>query len=192
MRRRREKILFQGKWLSIKQTLYRTASGEKVEWELVERSRGETIIILLARLVPSGRYLLLKQFRAGINQPVIALPAGCVKPGDDLHRQAIAELKEETGYRGRVVEISPRLKINPAIMDCDVHVFKLEVDETDPDNAYFLQELEPAEEIEVILKSRAEIREFLIEEIRHGTSVDLACWLVFAGDLFEGDPRLLT
>ena len=150
-----------------------------MEWELVERSREETIIILLARLVPSDRYLLLKQFRAGINQPVIALPAGCVGEGEDLRLQAVAELKEETGYRGKIVEMSPRLKINPAVMNCDVHVFEMEVNEDDPENAHPLQELEPEEEIEVILKKREEVRGFLMEESRHGTAVDLACWFVF-------------
>jgi len=179
MRERREKILFQGKWLSIKRAIYRTASGEEVEWELVERSREETIIIIIARLIPSGRYILLKQFRAGINQPVIALPAGCVPPGDDLRRQAIAELKEETGYRGRVVEMSPRLKINPAVMNCDVHVFEMEVDENHPENLHPRQELEPAEEIEVILKKRDEIRSYLLTENARGIAVDLACWFIF-------------
>ena len=179
MRARREKIIFQGKWLAIKQARYRTAAGEEVEWEIMERSRKETIIILLTRLVPSGRCILLKQFRAGINQPVIALPAGCVPPGGDLRLQAVAELKEETGYRGRVAEMSPRLKINPAVMDCAVHVFQMEVDEDDPANLRPLQELEPEEEIEVILKRPEEIREFLLAETRRGTAVDLACWLIF-------------
>ncbi len=179
MRARREKIIFKGKWLSIKRARYRTASGEEVEWEVVERSREETIIIILARLVPSGRYILLKQFRAGINQPVLAMPAGCVHPGDDLRHQAVAELKEETGYRGEVVEMSPRLKINPAVMDCDVHVFEMEVDENNPENLHPRQELEPAEEIEVILKKREEIRGYLLAESARGSAVDLACWFVF-------------
>ena len=97
MRKREEKIIFQGEWLSIKKATYRSRTGHLVNWEVVERAKSETVIILLARLVPSERFILLRQFRAGINRTVIALPAGVVHPGDDIRRQAINELKEETG-----------------------------------------------------------------------------------------------
>lgn len=179
MRKRREEKLFQGKWLSIKKASYRSKSGKQVDWEVVERTRDETIIILLAQLVPSQRYILLKQFRAGINSHVIALPAGIVSSAEDIREQAINELREETGYVGRIVDVSPTLKINPAILDCDVNVFQMEIDERDPQNADPRQELEPEEEIEVILKRREEIKDFLLEEKAKGTAVDLACWFVF-------------
>jgi ADP-ribose pyrophosphatase len=178
MRERKEKNLFKGRWLSLKEATYRSQSGELVSWEVVERTGEESVIILLARLVPSRRYLLLRQFRAGVNRRVIALPAGVVGPGEDIHQQAIKELKEETGYTGKVVEVSPILKLNPAILDCDVNVFRMEIDEEDPANAHPQQELEPEEEIEVILQRREEIKEFLIEEKASGTEIDVACWLI--------------
>lgn len=166
--------------MSLKEVGYRSSAGRTVNWEIVERSRSETVIILLARLIPSGRYLLLKQFRAGVNNHVIALPAGVVAPGDDIREQANKELKEETGYLGKIVGVSPPLKINPAVLDCDVHVFKMEVDENDPGNLDPRQELEPEEEIEVLLKRRDEIKSFLIEEEKQGVAVDITTWLAFA------------
>jgi ADP-ribose pyrophosphatase len=180
MREHQEKTLFQGQWLSIRRATYRAKSGKKVDWEVVERARAETVIILVARLVPSQRFILLKQFRAGINQPVIALPAGVVGPGADRHEQALRELQEETGYTGKIVEVSPVLKINPAILDCDVNVFRMEVDETDSRNLRPAQELEPEEEIELILKRRDEIKSFLLDERKKGTAIDVACWFVFS------------
>ena len=179
MRQREEKLIFRGNWLSIKRATYRSIHGKMVDWEVVERSKRETVIILVARLSSSGRYVLLRQFRAGINRPVIALPAGVVGPGGDLRTQAVAELKEETGYRGTISGMSPPLKINPAILDCDVYVFRMDIDEDDPDNAVPVQELEPEEEIEVILKNKEEIRDFLLSETRKGTAVDVACWFTF-------------
>ncbi|MDP8213879.1 MAG: NUDIX hydrolase [Candidatus Euphemobacter frigidus] len=180
MRERKEKIIFQGEWLSIKKATYRSRTGHLVDWEVVERAKSETVIILLARLVPSERFILLRQFRAGINRTVIALPAGVVHPGHDVRRQAINELKEETGYRGKIISESPGLKINPAILDCDVVVFEMEVDETSPENADPRQELEPEEEIDVVLKDKDKIRDFLIEEEAKGTAIDVACWFVFS------------
>ncbi len=180
MRERVEKILFQGEWLSIKRATYRSRAGHLIDWEVVKRSKSETVIIILARLIPSGRYILLRQFRAGINRPVIALPAGVVHPGHDLRRQAVNELKEETGYQGKIVGWSPGLKINPAILDCDVVVFEMEVDENAPENADPRQKLEPEEEIEVVLIEGGTVRDFLIEEESKGTAIDVACWFCFA------------
>jgi|GEM_PF-88158 len=179
IRERTETIVFRGEWLSIKRATYRSTHGEQVNWEVVERSRAETVIILLARLSPSGRYILLRQFRAGINRSVIALPAGVVQPGHDLNRQAHNELKEETGYIGKIISRSPVLKINPAVLDCDVVIFEMEVDESSPDNSNPLQELEPEEEIEVVLVEKDRIKDFLIKEEAGGTAIDVACWFCF-------------
>ena len=181
MRERKVKKLFQGRWLSIKRATYRTPGGGVVEWEVVERTRQETVILLLARLLPSGRVILLRQFRAGINQPVIALPAGVVPPEGDLAEYAARELAEETGYRGRVAAVSVPLKINPAILDCDAFVFEMEVDESDPANLSPRQELEPEEEIEVLLVPEKEVNVFLRKARDSGTAVDVSCWLAFRG-----------
>ena len=151
-----------------------------MNWEVVTRSKSETVILLLARMIPSGRYILLRQFRAGINRTVVALPAGVVHPGHDLGEQAHNELKEETGYIGKIVSRSPGLKINPAILDCDVVVFEMEVDENDPENADPQQELEPEEEIEVVLVEKDRVRDFLIKEESEGTTIDVACWFCFS------------
>jgi len=173
-------MLFRGDWLSIKRATYRSVHGEMVDWEVVERSKSETVIIILARMIHSGQYILLRQFRAGINRPVIALPAGVVHPGHDLDRQAHNELKEETGYIGEIVRRSPILKINPAILDCDVVVFEMEIDENGPENADPRQELEPEEEIEVVLVEKDRVRDFLIKEESKGIAIDVACWFCFS------------
>ena len=173
--------MFRGEWLSIKRASYRSLSGAAVNWEVVERSRAETVILLLARLIPSGRVLLLRQFRAGINRTVVALPAGVVRPGVDPRLQAAAELREETGYTGRIVGESPPLKINPAILDCDVRVYRMEIDEEAPENQNPRQTLEPEEEIEVVPVPPEEMRRFLIGEKEKGREVDVACWLWVMG-----------
>lgn len=175
-----ETIIFKGDWLSIKRATYRSSHGKMIDWEVVERANSETVVIILARLSPSDRFILLRQFRAGINREVIALPAGVVPSGLDIHQQAYNELKEETGYRGRIVEISPPLKINPAILDCDVYIVRMEVDEGSPENAAPIQELEAEEEIEVILKKKEDIKNFLIDQVESGNAVDVACWFVFS------------
>ena len=57
---------------------------------------------------PSGPELLLqKQFRPPINKVVIEIPAGLVDKGETAAETAVRELREETGYHGVALEISP-------------------------------------------------------------------------------------
>ncbi len=181
MEKKGEDFICRGSWLSLKRVLYRTRSGTAMEWEVIVRSRQETVVIIVARLVPSGRHLLIRQFRPGINRPVISLPAGCVNPGIDPAGHAARELKEETGYLGRVVRVSPPLKINPAVLDCDLRVVEMEIAETDPANLRPRQELEPEEEIEVALVEPGKLEEFFRAEAAAGCEIDAGCWLALRG-----------
>lgn len=54
---------------------------------------------------PSGPELLLqKQYRPPIDKITIEVPAGLVDAGEDAETCAVRELKEETGYVGKVIE----------------------------------------------------------------------------------------
>jgi len=48
--------------------------------------------------------LLQKQFRPPVGKVVIEIPAGLVDAGESGDETAVRELKEETGYVGRVVK----------------------------------------------------------------------------------------
>jgi len=179
MKKTGEKFLCRGSWLSLKQLSYLTEAGTDLDWEVIVRSRRETVVVVLARLVPSGRWILIRQFRPGIGEAVLALPAGCVEPGVEIGEHAERELREETGYRGRLVSLSPRLKINPAVLDCDFYVAVMEVEEEAEDNRDPRQELEPEEEIEVILVEDGRIGELFAREAARGTAISAGCWLAF-------------
>ena len=67
---------------------------------------GVGIVAILQK--PSGPELVLqKQFRPPINKVVIEVPAGLVDAGETAAQSAVRELREETGYHGEVVEMSP-------------------------------------------------------------------------------------
>lgn len=51
--------------------------------------------------------MLQKQFRPPINKVVIEVPAGLVDAKETAAESAVRELREETGYVGVAVEISP-------------------------------------------------------------------------------------
>jgi hypothetical protein len=64
-------------------------------------------------------------------------------------------------------------------MDQESLLLRAEIDETLPENRAPVQELEPGEEIEVILKKRESIRDFLLEEHRRGTLIGPGIWYLF-------------
>ena len=75
-------------------------------------------------------------------------------------------MREKTGFVGRIVASSGRLKMNVGMSNDDQYVFGAEIDETHPRNQHPQQELESSEEIEVVLLMEDEIPAFLQSERR--------------------------
>ena len=175
MRKIGENILFKGKWLSIKESVYINESGEEVRWESVDRSNSTNVVSVMAKMVPSGRIILIRQFRPSIDNFVIGFPAGLYS-NEDPEEHALHELLEETGYTGKVTSRSPLLKTNAGTADTNMVIVCAEVDETLPVNQNPKQNLEPAEEIEVLLLHPSEIKDFITKEVEKGTSIGPGIW----------------
>jgi ADP-ribose pyrophosphatase len=66
---------------------------------------------------PDGvRFLMVRQYRQGIEGVTVEFPAGLVEEGEKPDRAAARELLEETGCRARLVPIGT-IAPNPAFMD---------------------------------------------------------------------------
>ena len=175
-----EKMLYKGKWIALKETSYTAKNGEKIRWESIERTNTNRTAIIIAKLVPSNRYVFIKQYRPAINNYILGFPAGLIE-GESLEEEALRELKEETGYFGTVKSISPTLYSNAALLADTVRLVNIEVDENLKENKHPVQHLEAEEEIEVILVSKSNVKDFLIEEQKNGTAVGVGPWYVFCG-----------
>ncbi|MCX5976468.1 MAG: NUDIX hydrolase [Coprothermobacterota bacterium] len=178
MRKIDERILYQGNWLALKEARFQAEDGSMIRWESVERRASRTVLVVIARLLPSDRIVLIRQYRPAVERWILGFPAG-VWEGDSLEEAALAELKEETGYRGRVVSTSIPLKLNSGIMDEDLYVLDVEVDEMDPLNQDPQQELELEEEIQVVAVERTGIALFLAEEAARGVQIAAGLWYAF-------------
>ncbi|MCX5970861.1 MAG: NUDIX hydrolase [Coprothermobacterota bacterium] len=178
MRKIGERILYQGNWLALKEARFQAEDGREIRWESVERRASRTVLVVIARLFPSDRIVLIRQYRPAVERWILGFPAG-IWEGGPLEDAAMAELKEETGYQGRVVATSMPLKLNSGIMDEDLYVLDAEVDEMDPVNEDPHQELEPEEEIQVVAVERTGIALFLAEEAARGVQIAAGLWYAF-------------
>ncbi len=189
MKKISERITHQGRWLQIKELHYRNKNGEDVTWESIERVRTKKVLVVIATLMPSRRYVLIKQFRHPINNWIIGFPAGIAYTADTA-AEALKELREETGYRGSVTAISPELALNPALTNETVQIVSVTIDERKPANRTPVQNLEPEEEIKVILAPKKNIRNFLIRQRKTGVQIGVSLWYLFVLSREENQPKI--
>lgn len=178
MKKNGETVLYQGVWLRVKKICC-VKEGQPYNWEVVERVNEYGVIVIVARLLPSRRVILLKQYRPLIENHIIAFPAGLADSGN-IETEALRELQEETGYAGRVTRISPPLKSNSALINDQVFIVNVEIDETSPVNLHPVQRLEASEEIEVLLVEEPNIAAFLVEQHQQGCEIGIGPWYAFA------------
>lgn len=176
MKKLSQKKVYEGNWLSVVETVYRTLKDELITWESIERKKCRVGVVILAKLVPSNRFILIKQFRAAIDGYVLGLPAGLAQ---DDPRHALVELKEETGYKGKIVSISPVLKTGSTITNESGRIVYIEVNERRPENKNPVQELEPGEDISVYLVKKQEALKFFLREQKKGVQIASNLWYLF-------------
>jgi 8-oxo-dGTP pyrophosphatase MutT (NUDIX family) len=95
-------------------------------------------------LTPSGRIVVVRQFRFGIDAISLEIPGGVVEPGEDPVAAGVRELREETGYVGTGARLIGSAQPNPAIQDNRCHFVLVEGAERRADTDW-----DPDEEIEV-------------------------------------------
>jgi len=107
----------------------------------VRESRG---FVIVAALTPERRVVLVRQYKHGVAQIVLELPAGMIDAGETPEACAIRELAEETGYVGDAPQLLRTLFADPTSSNASFHIFLIE-------NAVrkFAQSLDTTEAIEV-------------------------------------------
>ncbi len=118
-------------------------------------------------LTPKGECILVKQYRHGIEDVTLEIPGGAINMGEDPLLAAKRELQEETGYSSSKWIFLGKVDANPAFMNnsCETYL-ALDVFKT------HAQELDPFEEIEVVIKPVSEIKKLIRErEITHSLVV---------------------
>lgn len=176
MKKISEEMVYEGKWLSVHETICLAKNGKQIVWESIRRKKSSVGVVVLARLIHSGKVILIKQYRPAINGYILAVPAGL---GFNDPEHALVELKEETGYVGKIVSVSPVLKTGASLIDDNAIIVSVEVDEKDPRNFNPQQELEVGEDIQVVLVDPSEAVEYLLTQQKEGIHISANLWYLF-------------
>lgn len=129
-------------------------------------------------ITKSGKIVLIKQFRHGIGEYSLEVPGGIVDETGDLapFLSAKRELKEETGYSTTddKIQLLAKLSGNPAMFTNWAYSY-LALD-VEPVSS---TEFDEGEDIETILSSPGEVKEFLKQGLIHHPHMVSALLLYF-------------
>ncbi|UYP44951.1 hypothetical protein NEF87_001236 [Candidatus Lokiarchaeum ossiferum] len=151
------KNLYATKWLELKQVTYLDKTGNKQEWDYVSRNQNRQIVSVVCRSRRYNKFLFISQPRASINQIEISFPAGLVDKGETPQQAALRELKEETGYDGQIVSISPLCTKSAGLSDERTYIVECIVDEKAVGNS----EMEITEDIQYFWKTPNQFQNFV-------------------------------
>jgi ADP-ribose pyrophosphatase len=122
------------KWVELKKATYIDQTGRERFWEVASRkTRGKagvdavaigTIILHPSR--PASTILVL-QYRPPVDAITVEWPAGLVDAAESPEEAAVRELREETGYEGRVLSVSPTIATDPGMTTANMQLVMVEV-----------------------------------------------------------------
>ena len=174
-----EQVLYKGRWSNLVEFSYKDDKNKIRKWEGLHRKHNAEAVIIIAKLVPSQRYVIIRQFRPPTDSYILEFPAGLVDPGETFDQTAVRELSEETGYIGEVQTVSPRLFSSPGILSEAVTFVYMQIDEKLPENQSPRPQNEPGEFITVFQKSIDEISDFFHQELKQGVKFDVKLYSYF-------------
>lgn len=66
--------------------------------------------------------MVILQYRPPVEAKCVEFPAGLIDAGETPEQAAVRELKEETGYEGKVCDVSPTLAQQPGMTNANMQV----------------------------------------------------------------------
>ncbi len=149
------KYIIQRPWATLRVDKLEMPNGNiKEEYYVLEYPTWVNMVAL----TEDKQIIFVKQYRHGAGKIMVELPAGVVEDNEDPEIAARRELLEETGYAFDDISYVCELFANPATSGNITYTYLLtggrKVQE---------QELDPSEDIEVVLMDLQEAKQFLFD-----------------------------
>lgn len=150
MRIKGKRTLWEGKFLRTVELQYEDRTGKLRNWEIVERTTAQGVVIVAA-VTPDQKAILIRQYRPALDSYIIELPAGLIEPGEPVHEACRRELVEETTYTSDNISILSDGVISTGVLSENWH--SMLARNAIPANAEEIQKYPPdeTEDIEVLL-----------------------------------------
>lgn len=149
------KYIIQRPWATLRADKLEMPNGNiKEEYYVLEYPTWVNMVAL----TEDNQVIFVKQYRHGAGRIMVELPAGVVEDNEDPEIAARRELLEETGYAFDDISYVCELFANPATSGNITYTYLLtggrKVQE---------QDLDPSEDIEVVLMDLEEAKQFLFD-----------------------------
>lgn len=176
-----KQTLISGSWLEMEKITYTDQHGQIRSWESVSRKSSLGAAVVIAVLKPSGKFILVRQFRPPTGGYTIEFPAGLIDNDESPEETALRELKEETGYIGRIKDSTIPVFSSPGLTGESVSLVFMEVDENDFVNSTTTTDFDDGEHIETFEIRLDDINGFLQARQSMGDLIDAKVMTYFQG-----------
>lgn len=162
-----EEVLHTNPWYEYKHDTYELANGLHGNYYYSETNGA----VLIIPQLPSGRLVLVRQFRYLAGKTSLEFPGGGIKKGLSARQAAALELKEETGYDAEDLIVVGTFQGDIGFAKDQVTIFLAKISQEDPGSAT----PEPHEQIEVLVRYPDEVEAMIrSNDIWDGST--LAAW----------------
>lgn len=117
------------KWCELKKIEWTDQAGKQRIWEAAARktrTKGGVDAVAIAPIIrhPSRPVstMIILQYRPPVEATCVEFPAGLIDEGETPEQAAVRELKEETGYEGKVCDCSVLLSNQPGLTNRTLQV----------------------------------------------------------------------
>jgi ADP-ribose pyrophosphatase len=114
------RTIYQGRIFTVQVETIALPAGGELQAEII-RHPGSVVIIPVAG---SGAIMLVRQYRHAIGRSAWELPAGSLKPGEDVETAAVRECHEEIGLIPSLMQRVGAFFPTPGYCDEEMHFFK--------------------------------------------------------------------
>lgn len=114
----KSELLYQGKIITVEKQLVLLPNDQKAIREIVHHQTGVGILAIHKETL-----LFVKQYRAGIEDTILEIPAGLLEKGETPLSCARRELQEETGYEAKKMTLLGQFYLSPGYSDEIIYLF---------------------------------------------------------------------
>lgn len=120
------RVVYPTKIFRLLESRRRAPNGTEGRFVLVDAPHWANVVAVVPDDLGRSCFLMVRQFRHGLNRAVWEFPGGMVEPGEDPAEAAAREFEEETGWKASRLTFVGATNPNPSFMTNKVSTYRAE------------------------------------------------------------------